>query len=148
MFTSSLTTKRLVAGLLFSLASMAFASIASANDFEAGFGGRMVVPAAVRVPAGKSLADVKDAIYKSISGRGWTSKEVTPNLIQATYDKNGKGSVVLVVDLKYDTNQVEMSYKDSKRLKYEVVNGEPMLHHRANGWMKNLASDIGRFMAR
>jgi hypothetical protein len=67
-------------------------------------------------------------------------------VIEATYDRKGNGKRILVVDLRYDTNQVELIYKNSKSLNYEVVNGEALLHRRASGWMRNLASDIGRFM--
>jgi hypothetical protein len=143
----SLITKWLLAGLVLSCSSLAIPSIAFAyDDAEQADPRRMIVPTPLRVPGGKSLAEVKDAIQKGINLRGWTGKEVTPNVIEATYDRKGNGKRILVVALTYDTNQIEMAYKDSRSLKYSVVNGEAQLHSRANGWMKNLASDIGRFL--
>lgn len=149
MFAIRLTRKWLAAALFFSFAVLALPSMAS--DWEpdsAGDPRRMIVPPPIPVPEGKSLQDVKDAIYKGINGRRWTGKEIAPNVIEATFDQKGNGKRILVVDLKYDTRQVEMTYKHSKALRYEVVNGEALLHNRANGWMKNLASDIRRFMDR
>lgn len=141
-----LLTKWLTAGLVLSFTSLALPSLAFSDDIEQADPRRMLVPAPVRVPGGKSLQDVKDAIYKGINGRGWTGREIAPGVIEATYDKKGNGKRFLAVDLKYDTNQVEMTYKNSKSLNYDLVNGEALLHRRANGWMKNLASDIGRFI--
>ena len=149
MFALRLTTKWLAAALFSSFASFALPSIASDWEHEsAADPRRMIVPAPVSVPAGKSLADVKEAINKSLAGRRWTGKETAPNVIEGTFDRKKNGRIALVVSLKYDTRQVEIIYKESKGLRYEVVNGEAMLHARANGWMKNLASDIGRFLAR
>ena len=144
-----LPIKWLVAVLFFSFAAFAQPSIASDWEIEpAGDPRRMIVPAPVSVPAGKSLAEVKEAINRSLAGRRWTGTEIAPNVIEGTFDRKGSGRVVLVIDLKYDTSQVVLIYKESKGLRHEVVNGEPMLHSRANGWMKNLASDISRFLAR
>lgn len=148
MFAIRLTTKWLAAALFFSFAVIALPSIASDYDFEpAEDPRRMIVPAPVPVPAGKSLSDVKEAIDKSLAGRRWTGKETAPDVIEATLDKK-RGRIVLVVDLKYDTRQVEIIYKESKGLRYEVISGEPMLHSRANGWMKNIATDIGKLLNR
>ena len=149
MFAPRLTGKWRAAALIFSFSAIALP--ATASDWEPDSAvdpRRMVVPAPVPVPEGKSLEDVKDAIYKGINGRRWTGREIAPDVIEATFDQKGNGKRILVVDLKYDTRQVEMTYKHSKALRYEVVNGEPRLHNRANGWMKNLASDIQRFMDR
>jgi hypothetical protein len=148
MFAIRLIGKLLVAGSFLPFLSLVVPSPATAYEVEQVNPHLMIVPAPVQVPAGKSLADVKDAIYKAINGRGWTGKEVAPNVIEATYDQKDNGKRILVVDLKYDTRQVEMQYKHSKSLKYQVVNGERLLHRRGSGWMKNLASDINRFLER
>jgi hypothetical protein len=74
MFAKRFTNKWLVTGLFF-LAPFFPASMAWAQDIEYPNPRRMVVPAPVKVPDGKNLQEVKDAIYKSINGRGWTGKE-------------------------------------------------------------------------
>lgn len=149
MVAVNLTTKWLAAALFFSFSIFALPSIASEWEAEPAEDPlRMIVPAPVAVPAGKSLSDVKEAINRSLAGRRWTGKEIAPNVIEGTFDKKKNGRVVLVVDIKYDANQIEIIYKESKGLRYEIVNGEPRLHSRANGWMKTVATDIGKFLRR
>ena len=146
MFTLRSVTKWLVAGLLLSFFSTAAMARMSMEDNERSNKGFMVLPAPLQVPAGKTMTDVKDAIFKGIAVRGWTGKEIGPDVIEANFDKNGKHS--LTVLLKYNPNNITMTYKSSVNLKYEVVFGEARLHHRANGWMQNLLQDIGNAMGR
>jgi hypothetical protein len=148
MFAMPTLRKLLVAGLFLPALSFVMPPPATAYEVERVDPRLMIVPAPVQVPVGKTLDDVKDAIYKAINDRGWTGKEVAPNVIEATYDQKNNGKRILVVDLKYDARQVEMSYKHSKSLRYQVLNGERLLHRRGSGWMKNLASDIDRFLDR
>lgn len=146
MFTSRSLAKWLVAGLLLSFFSAAAMARMSAEDAARSNKGYMVLPAPLQVPPGKTAQDVKDAIFKGLAVRGWTGKEIAPDVIEANFDKNGKHA--LTVDLKYNANDITMTYKNSVNLKYQVVFGEARLHHLANGWMQNLLMDIGNALDR
>ena len=128
------TSKWLAAGLLLSVASVSFA------------GANLEIPAPVSIPSGKSEKDIKEAISLGATARNWVVKETAPGVMEARVDVRNKHT--LIVDLKYDAQQVALAYKNSSNLDYEVVNGNPQIHRNANSWMKNLMTDISKFLNR
>lgn len=146
MVTLRFAAKWLVAGLLFCSFLTAAMAKMSADEARRSNQDYMVLPAPLQVPPGKTMQNVKDAIFIGLAMRGWTGKEIAPDVIEANYEKNGKHS--LTVDLTYNANNITMTYKNSVNLKYEIVFGETRLHNRANGWMHNLFQDIGIALSR
>lgn len=137
--------KFLIAGALLSTSVFVYSHEMDSDKPVSNYG-NMEIPAPVRVPAGKTTENVKEAILKALPQRGWIGTEIAPDVIEARFDKNGKHT--LVVDLKYDAATVAMTYKNSVNLDYKIVDNQQKLHRKANSWMKNLSQDIAAGLAR
>jgi hypothetical protein len=102
-------------------------------------------PEPIQVPAGKNLEAVKSAIKKACFDKGWESRDVGPGHIQAKYTKQGKYTAV--VDIKYDTKAVRISYNNSENLNYDA--GQKIIHKTYNNWIRylerNIRADLGAF---
>jgi len=82
-----------------------------------------------------SLDAVGKAIIRAGVTLGWQMKTVKPGNIVGTLNLRGHTAVV---DVTYDTQTYNITYKDSTNLKY---NGE-RIHKNYNGWIQNLDRDI------
>ncbi|MCO7513237.1 hypothetical protein NJF44_00195 [Pseudomonas guariconensis] len=87
---------------------------------------------------GYSQAQVQLAILKAIADRGWTARNVGPNLIQA--DITVRNTFFAAVDIHYSTSQFRIAYRDSRELGYK--NGK--IHRNYNRWVYNLDRSILR----
>jgi len=84
-----------------------------------------------------SLDEVGKAIIRAGSSiSGFQMKQVKPGLITASYARGGGLSAVM--EVKYDTKQYSITYKDSQGLQY---NGA-QIHKTYNGWVQRLDSRI------
>jgi hypothetical protein len=81
-----------------------------------------------------------DEVGRAIRTAGVSLKmqmlQVKPGLIQATYDSSKGRSAVM--DIKYDTKQYSITYKDSQGMQYD---GTKILQGY-NGWVQNLDRNI------
>lgn len=93
--------------------------------------------AAVQTGSGQkaSLDDVGKAITRAGVTLGWQMKTVKPGNIVGTLSMRGHTAVV---DVTYDTQTYNITYKDSVNLEY---NGQH-IHKNYNGWIQNLDRDI------
>ena len=82
-----------------------------------------------------SLDDVGKAITRAGVALGWQMKTVKPGNIVATLNLRGHTAVV---DVTYDTQTYNITYKDSVNLKYDGKN----IHPNYNGWIQNLDRGI------
>lgn len=82
-----------------------------------------------------SMDDVQKAIVSAGVGLGWQMKPVEPGLIVGTLSLR---THTAVVDIKYDTKNYSITYKDSSNLDYK---GDS-IHKNYNGWVQNLDSGI------
>lgn len=83
---------------------------------------------------------VKQAIVKGGARHGWTVASEQPGKIQLKYNKQNKHEVV--VDVSYDTTGFLIRYVGSTNMKYETVNGVPVIHPFYNTWVANLSRAI------
>jgi hypothetical protein len=98
-------------------------------------------PEPIPVPAGKSIEDVKKAVRKALFDKDWEARDIAPGHIQGKHTKTDKkSSYTAVVDVKFDTKTVRISYKDSENLNYDAK--DQTIHKTYNGWAKNLEREI------
>ncbi len=101
-------------------------------------------PRQVNVPAVASVADVEQAILDSMRSRGWSVHERSDGRIVADLHVR---SHFARVGIRYDANQVSLTYVDSHNLDYERVGGTEHIHSNFNSWISNLAGDIQRHLS-
>lgn len=99
----------------------------------------LVDPPPIAVPAGFNAAQVENAIAQALMLRGWTIDSRKGGEIDATYAPRDF-SVSIAVH--YDTRQIRINYVTSSHLKYEVKNGQRMIHTNYANWIQNLVNDI------
>ena len=84
-----------------------------------------------------TLEDVRKAIIRAGSRRGWTFQDA------------GEGKLVgkialrkhrATIDVSYDRETFDISYRDSEKLNYNE--GQGVIHTNYNSWIQNLAQDI------
>lgn len=99
------------------------------------------VPEPIQVPAEKNADAVKKAVRKALFDKGWEAREIGPGHIQGKHTKTGKKeSHTAIVDVKFDTKTVRISYKSSENLDYNQADGT--IHKTYNSWMKYLEKNI------
>lgn len=89
----------------------------------------------LNAPQNATLEDVTEAIKRAGLGLGWQLKSEAPG------NMSGRLSLrdhVAMVDIKYDTKALSITYADSINLKY---NGS-QIHKNYNGWVSNLRNAI------
>nr|WP_287410804.1 hypothetical protein [Pseudodesulfovibrio sp.] len=82
-----------------------------------------------------TMEQVENAIIDAGTGRGWMMSTVKPGLIVATLNIRNHQAVV---DVTYDESTFDITYKNSRNLKYD---GEK-IHRYYNGWIEYLEQDI------
>lgn len=98
-------------------------------------------PEPIQVPAGKSMEEIKKAVHKALFNKEWQARDIGPGHVQGKHTKTDKKmSYTAVVDVKFDTKTVTISYKDSENLNYDAK--EQTIHKTYNGWAKNLEREI------
>ena len=102
-------------------------------------------PAPIPVPAGVSMAEVKDAVISGMTNRGWIVNRQEPGLIVADLHLREHFAQV---NIEYDTDEVVVRFQDSRNLEYDVVDGERVIHANYNAWILNLTGDIRNELAR
>jgi hypothetical protein len=86
-------------------------------------------------PSNVTEQDVAEAIIAAGRGLGWIMKEKEPGHILATLHLRSHKAVV---DIHYDRDSYDITYKDSANLKYDGTN----IHTNYNGWIENLENAI------
>ena len=81
--------------------------------------------------------DVKEAIKRAGAGLGWGMRENGPGSIIGTLHLR---THTAVVDIKYDAKSYNITYADSKELKYNA--DKQTIHRNYNGWIQNLDNAI------
>lgn len=86
------------------------------------------------------LDQMKQAIRLGAAVRDWKILELADGGLLATIIVRDKHKVMVRID--YDASQYSIHYKDSAVMKYEVNNGQAMIHPFYNVWVENLIKDI------
>jgi len=94
------------------------------------------------------MEEIKKAIRKALFEKDWEARDIGPGHIQGKHTKTDKKmSYTAVVDIKYDTKTVRISYKDSENLNYDAK--EQTIHKTYNNWAKylekNIRADLGAY---
>jgi hypothetical protein len=105
-------------------------------------GARVVNPAPIS--AGVSLEATEQAILDALPRRGWTTETVEPGRIIAFLPVR---SHLLRVQIRYDAQQVQVTYVDSANLAEERKGDEIFVHKNVNNWMKKLAAELKQAIA-
>lgn len=101
----------------------------------------LYTPEPIQVPAGKSAEDVKKAVRKALFDKGWDTREIGPGHLQGKHTKSSRGKThVAVVEVRFDSKNVRIGYKDSQELNYDKESG--VIHNTYNGWVRNLEKNI------
>ena len=82
-----------------------------------------------------SMEEVEKAIIRAGASLGWRIKS------QSSGNLNGVLRIrkhTAIVDIKFDTENYSITYKDSTNLKYDGTN----IHSNYNGWIDNLSNAI------
>ena len=82
-----------------------------------------------------SLDEIGNAIVRAGVSLNMQMQKVRPGLINAT---NAVRGLSATMEIKYDTKQYSISYKDSQGLKYDGT----QIHRNYNGWVQNLDNRI------
>ena len=82
-----------------------------------------------------TVEQVKDAIIRAGAGLGWRMNPVEPGHMVATLHIRAH---MAKVDINYDTNSYDITYKDSDNLDHEGNE----IHSNYNGWVQNLDNAI------
>lgn len=80
---------------------------------------------------------VKKGIIAGCLDKGWTCREVTPGLIEASIDVRKHHAEA---NIAYDTEHYSITYKDSELLDYN--NHRNTIHRNYNRWIANLDAEI------
>lgn len=103
-------------------------------------------PDPIAVPDGKSLERVKADVHKALLGKDWQVKHLGPGRIEAKQVDTGKKEkvYVAVIDVKYSTKTVTITYKDSKDLGYNKEKNE--IDSKYTGWIRKLEKNIKKIL--
>lgn len=82
-----------------------------------------------------SANNVRKAIIRAGAPLGWQMKEVAPRHIIGTLHLRNH---MAQVDIKYNAQSYNITYKDSQNLKYDGTN----IHSNYNGWVQRLQRNI------
>ncbi len=82
-----------------------------------------------------SKAEVKNAIMKAGTTRGWVIKEEKPGYLVGTLFIRKH---MAKIDIKYNEKSYSIHYRDSENLNYDGS----IIHKNYNNWIKNLQQDI------
>ncbi|SEL71435.1 hypothetical protein SAMN05216359_114111 [Roseateles sp. YR242] len=83
---------------------------------------------------------VKQAIVRGGARFEWTVVREEAGNIQLKYNKQNKHEVVVAIT--YDSTGYQIRYVSSVNMKYETINGTPMIHPFYNTWVGNLSRAI------
>lgn len=84
---------------------------------------------------------VKKGIIAGCVDKGWTCREVSPGLIEASINVRKHRAVA---DITYDSDSYSIAYKDSELLDYDSKHNT--IHRNYNRWINNLDSAISRHL--
>jgi hypothetical protein len=90
-------------------------------------------PVSANRPA--SLDEIGNAIVRAGASLSMTMQKVRPGLVTATYTSRGLSATM---EIRYDTRQYSITYKDSQGLKYDGS----QIHKTYNNWVRSLDSRI------
>lgn len=85
------------------------------------------------------IDQIKQAIRLGAAVKGWKVEESADGSLTATIVVR-KHTVVVKID--YEVSKYSIHYKDSAVMKYEVNNGQAIIHPFYNVWVENLKNDI------
>ena len=85
-----------------------------------------------------SLDEIGNAIVRAGVSLNMQMQKVRPGIINATYIPIGGRGASAVMEIKYDTKQYSITYKDSQGLKYDGS----QIHRNYNNWVQNLDNRI------
>ena len=87
-----------------------------------------------------SLDEIGNAIVRAGASLNMQMQKVRPGVINATYVPMGgaKQGLSATMEIKYDSKQYSINYKDSQGLKYDGTN----IHKNYNNWVQSLDNRI------
>lgn len=85
------------------------------------------------------IDQVKQAIRLGAAVKGWKIEESADGSLTATIVVRKH---TVVVKINYEVSKYSIHYKDSVLMRYEVNNGQAMIHPFYNVWVENLKNDI------
>ncbi len=99
-------------------------------------------PDPIAVPGGKNLERVKTDVHKALLDKDWQVRPLGPGHFEAKQVDTGKKDkvYVAVIDVKYDTKTVRITYKESKGLEYNKEKNE--IDSRYTRWVRKLEKEV------
>lgn len=96
-------------------------------------------PQPVKFGCELAMKTVQKGLKEAFAGRKWTTKWVSNGRLVGKIIVRNKHT--LVVEVKYNTRQFDINYKNSNNLKYRVKDGVQTIHPNANKWIMNVNND-------
>jgi hypothetical protein len=104
----------------------------------------LVDPPPIAVPGKMTSAQVEKAVKQALIKREWMIASDAPGKITATLAHRDYS---VSIGVAYDVREIRISYLDSTDLKYEVKNGQRLIHKNYPSWIQNLVTDISNDLA-
>lgn len=107
---------------------------AAAND-------PLEMPPPIRLPKAVELGKLKGTILSALTRRKWVAEaDIEGGFVAALHVRTH----TLRIRIEYEPRQVSFVYVDSEDLDYEIDDGVPYIHFKANRWLAALAVELQR----
>jgi len=104
----------------------------------------LVDPPPIAVPGKMTSAQVEKAVKQALIKREWMIASDAPGEITATLTHHDYS---VSIGIAYDVREIRIRYLDSTDLKYEVKNGQRLIHKNYPSWIQDLVTDISNDLA-
>lgn len=102
-----------------------------------------IKPIGGNIPVNTDIQKIELAIKNAAADRGWIVKSAKPGAMELALDVRSHS---VVVDVKYDTSNYTIIYKDSQNMDYSSIRNS--IHKKYNNWVMNLRQSINQFLQR
>jgi hypothetical protein len=96
-------------------------------------------PGPIAVPAQVNSKKVDQIVKQKLDQRGWYIEKAQPGKVIARIQR---GEAMAKIQVKYDKNNVTISYLDSQNFHYRKEGDNEFIHGRYNSWILNIERDI------
>ncbi len=107
----------------------------------AGCATALVSPITSSVPAKTDSAKIPKAILAGAIEKGWSTKQISPNIIQLTLHLRQH---MVVVNVTYSETEYAIGYKDSTNMNYNPEKNT--IHSKYGTWVENLRRAIDKYL--
>lgn len=97
-------------------------------------------PNSLEIRSGLSLEEISERVMLSVKGQGWEYELLKPGAVIATWKYKNQNRLIVVLEINYDTNHIQIKYRDSRGLSYDGTR----IHRRYNFEVIQLEESLKR----